>query len=103
MKPNPLKIRKTKDPGTSVVVTEMLLALGNLSLEWMTGFLNCILSKKRIPDDSNTRIIVNCFKHRGEADERRNFRGLKLWEHIIKVFGRILEEEIRKVIDINEM
>ena len=42
------KMKKGKAPGTSGVVTEMLLASGNAGLDMMTSLLNCMLKEKRI-------------------------------------------------------
>ena len=75
------KIKKNKAPGTSGVITEMLLASGDASLDKMTSFFNCILQENRIPTEWDTSIIVNSFKQKDEATE----------------------QEIRKVIDISDM
>ena len=42
------KMNKSKTSSRSGVVTEMLLALGDASLEKTTSFINCILKEKRI-------------------------------------------------------
>ena len=65
------KMKKGKASGTSGVVTEMLLALGDAGLERMSSLFNCILKEKRIPSEWDTSVIVNCFKHKGEAKERK--------------------------------
>ena len=97
------KMKKGKAPGTSGVVTEMLLTSGDAGLDMMTSLFNCILKEKRIPTEWDTRIIANNFKLKGEATERDNYRRLKLLEHMMKIFEIITEEEICKVIDISDM
>ena len=64
------KMNKSKASSRSGVVTEMLLALGDASLEKATSFINCILKEKRMHSESDTKIFVNWFKHKGEARER---------------------------------
>ena len=96
------KMKKNKAPGISGVITEMLLASGDASLDKMTSFFNCILWENRIPTEWDTSIIVNSFKQKGEATERGSYRGLKLLE-LMKIFEIIIEQEIRKVIDISDM
>ena len=96
-------MKKYKVAGTSCVVTEMLLASGDAGLERMISLFNCILKEKRIPSKWDTSVIVNCLKHKGEATERGNYRGLKLLGHTLKIFERIIKKEIRKVIDVSEM
>ena len=64
------KMNKSKASSRSGVVTEMLLALGDASLERTTSLINCILKEKRMHSESDTKIFVNWFKHKGEARER---------------------------------
>ena len=97
------KMKKGNTSGTSGAVIEMLLASGDAGLERMTSLFNCILKEKGIPPELGTRVMVNCFKHKGEGTERGNYRDLKLLEHTMKIFERIIEKEIRKVIDISEI
>ena len=48
-------------------------------------------------------IIINCFKGKGDAVEHGNFRGLKLLDHLMKVFERVIEKYIREAINIDDM
>ena len=50
----------------------MLLASGDAALERITSLFNCKLKENRIPSEWDTTVIVNCFKHKGEATETRN-------------------------------
>ena len=97
------KMKKGKAPGTSGVVTEMLLASGDAGWDMMTSLFNCILKEKRIPTEWGTSIIINTFKQKGEATERGSYRGLKLLEHMMKIFEKTIEQEIWIVIGISDM
>ena len=46
-------------------------------------------------------VIFNCFENKGEATDRGNYRGLKLLEPLIKVFKKVIEEEIRVQVSID--
>ena len=48
-------------------------------------------------------MVFNCFKNKGEATDRGNYKGLKLLEHLMKVFEKVIEEEIRGQVSINSM
>ena len=95
-------MKQGKASGTSGVVMEMLLASGDAGLERITSLFNCILNIYLL---SGTQcVIVNYFnKHKGEATERGNYRGLKLLEHMMKIFETIIGKEIKKVVDVSEM
>lgn len=40
------------------------------------------LAEKKIPEDCDISIIVNCFKNMDNATERENYRGLNSLEHM---------------------
>ena len=48
-------------------------------------------------------VIVNCFKGKGDALERGNYRGLKLVDQVMKVIERVIDKLLRERIDIDEM
>ena len=56
-----------------------------------------------MPSDWEKSIIINLFKGKGDAVERGNFRGLKLLEHLMKVFEKVIEKHIRDIVNIDEM
>ena len=93
-------MKKGKGSRTPGIVMEMLLASSDACFEKMTILFNCILKENRTPSEWDKSVIANCFKHKSEATERGNYRGLKLLKHMIKTFERITEKEIRKMIDV---
>ena len=56
-----------------------------------------------MPSDWEMSVIINCFKGKGDAVERGNFRGLKLLDHLMKVFERVIEKYIREAVNIDDM
>ena len=84
-----------KASGISGVVAEMLQASGEVGIGRMTDLFDGILDIYKIPEDWNTSVILNGFKNNGEATDRRDYRGLELLEHLMKVFEKVIEEEIR--------
>ena len=98
------KMKNGKASGTSGVVAEMLLASGEIGIERLTELFNRVIREELVPEDWNTSTIVNCFKNKGEATERGNYRGLKLLEHAMKgLFERVIEEKIREQVNIGDM
>ena len=64
---------------------------------------NDILAENRIPDDWKYSTLVPIFKGRGDSLDCGNYRGLKLTDHALKVYERVLERRIREQVHINEM
>ena len=53
-----------------------------------------------IPQDWHSSVIVNCFKDKGDALERGNYRGLKLVDQVMKASERVIDKLLRERIDI---
>ena len=47
---------------------------------------------ENIPEDCKDSVIINCYKGKGDATDRGNYRGLKLLEYVTKVLERVLEK-----------
>lgn len=92
-----------KAAGTSGVVAKMLKAAGDTGIDLMTNLCNTIVAKKTIPTKWDSSIILNCFKIKGHAVELGNYRLLKLIEHAMKVFERIIEKLLRETVTISFM
>ena len=88
------KIKKGKASRTSGIVSEMLFTSGNVGIEWMTNLFDKIIAGNKVAKDWDTIVIVNCFKNKGDATERGNYSGLKLLEHMMKVFERVIKQKI---------
>ena len=53
--------------------------------------------------DWKMNIVINCFKGKGDAVERGYLRGLKLLEHLMKVFERLIEKYISEAVNFDEI
>ena len=87
-------MKKGKATRTSGVVSEMLLASVDVGIEQLTNLFNRIITENEVPEDWDTSIIMNCVRNKGDATERGNCRGLKLLEHMMKVFERVIKQKI---------
>ena len=80
-----------KAAGVSGIVAEMLKASGEAGLELFIELFNNIVKEEKVTSDWEMSVIINCFKGKGNAVEHGNFRGLKLLDHLMKVFERVIE------------
>ena len=97
------KMKNGKAAGTSGIVAEMVKASGDTGIEPITSLANQIMKDGVIPQDWQSSVIVNCFKGKGDALERGNYRGLKLVDQVMKVIERVIVKLLRERIDIDEM
>ncbi len=97
------KMKKGKAPGPSDVSADMVKAGGDISTEMVHDLISDVIKKSEIPDDWQESIIINCYKGKGDATDRGNYRGLKLTDHVMKILERVVEKLIRSKISINAM
>ena len=76
---------------------------GNDIILAITHVINCIITENKITDDWCLSYIINCYKGKGDALLRGNYRGLKLLDQVMKVMEHILATIIRTQVDINAM
>ena len=98
-----LKQKIKKALGISGLCAEMINALDEVADTYLEKLFNKIVSEGKVPNDWLESIIVNCFKGKGDALERGNYRGLKLLDQGMKMFERILDKIIRQRVNIDEM
>ena len=62
-----------------------------------------VLGEEQMPEEWKKSEIVPIHKQKGDPLECGSFRGIKLLEHGMKMFEKILERRLRKLITVNNM
>ena len=96
-------MKKGKATGPSALNVEMIIADGDDIILAITHLINCIIAEKKIPDDWCLSYIINCYKGKGDALLRGNYRGLTVLNQVMKVMEHILATIIRTQVYINAM
>ena len=97
------KLASGKAAGSSGTVAEMLKPVGEACAVEVRDLIEDIISEECIPTDWQESFIVNLYKGKGDALNRGNYRGLKLFEQVMKVLERVVEGLIRQRVEIDEM
>ena len=97
------KMKNGKAPGPSGIVAEMMKASGKVGSQIMSDLANAIIREECVPESWEESYIINCYKGKGDARIRGNYRGLKLLEQAMKVIERVADSLIREQVDIDEM
>jgi hypothetical protein len=92
-----------KAAGPTGIVAEMIKCAGPCIVPHVTALINNIVRNCKIPQDWNLSYIINCFKGKGDALLRSNYRGLKLLDQMLKLTERVMEGIIRTQINIDAM
>ena len=97
------KMKLGKAAGPSNIVAELLKASGEIGIKLITGLANAMIRGEQAPWDWKRSFIVNCYKGKGDALLRGNYRGLKLLDQGMKVCERIINAILREQANIDSM
>ena len=96
-------MKNGKATGPSAAVSEMVNTGGETGVDVVKDLVNQIAVEGVIPTEYELSTIVNCYEWENDSLERRNYRGLKLTDHILKMSERISEKLIKQQMDIDEI
>ena len=65
----------------------------------MKNLFNITIAENKVPEDWDVGVIVNCFKNKGNTTEQGNYTGLKLWEHMMKAFEKVIKQKTWEVVE----
>ena len=80
----------------------MIKAAGEFGLVWLQELFNLVLKEGWIPKDWSKSWMVSVYKGKGDALVCGSYRGIKLLEHVMKLFEKI-EVRIRGTVCIDSM
>ena len=88
------KMKQGKAAGLSEVTTEMIVAGGRIAEEVMLQLCQRVLVGNGIPNEWKTSVVVPIFKGKGDVMNYGSYKGVKLLEHGMKIFEKVLERRI---------
>ena len=97
------QMRSGKACGISGVCSEFLVRSGEVGVEVMRDICNKVLRGSSMPEDWTNSLLVPLYKGKGDTRDCGSYRGIKLLEHGMKIFERILEKRLRSKIEIDRM
>ena len=95
-----LKLMKNgKASGEDGLPVEILKAGGENTVEWLTRLFNTAYREEKVPEDWQQALICPIHKNKAARTECANYRGVSLLSHTGKLYERIIEHRIRRVIE----
>ena len=95
--------KEGKASATTEVVTEMLREMGENGVRRLCDIYNVMLETGEIPKDFTKSVLCPIYKGKGDALLGGSYRGIKLLEHAMKVYERIIEQRICDEVQIDPM
>ncbi|KAK3571533.1 hypothetical protein QTP86_013162 [Hemibagrus guttatus] len=95
-------MKSGKAVGPDDIPVEVWKCLGEAAVEFLTSLFNRVLESERMPEEWRRSVLVPIFKNKGDVQSCSNYRGIKLMSHTMKLWERVVEARLRKVVEICE-
>ncbi|KAK3561616.1 hypothetical protein QTP86_010765 [Hemibagrus guttatus] len=95
------RMKSGKAVGPDDIPVEVWKCLGEATVEFLTSLFNRVLESERMPEEWRS-VLVLIFKNKGDVQSCSNYRGIKLMSHTMKLWERVVEARLRKVVEICE-
>ncbi|KAK3528935.1 hypothetical protein QTP70_012846 [Hemibagrus guttatus] len=96
------RMKSGKAVGPDDIPVEVWKCLGEAAVEFLASLFNRVLGSERMPEEWRRSVLVPIFKNKGDVQSCSNYRGIKLMSHTMKVWERVVEARLRKVVEICE-
>ncbi|KAK3508896.1 hypothetical protein QTP70_013717 [Hemibagrus guttatus] len=96
------RMKSGKAVGPDDILVEVWTCLGEAAVEFLTSLFSRVLESERMPEEWRRSVLVPIFKNKGDVQSCSNYRGIKLMSHTMKLWERVVEARLRKVVDICE-
>ncbi|KAK3568517.1 hypothetical protein QTP86_008630 [Hemibagrus guttatus] len=95
-------MKSGKAVGPDDIPVEVWKCLGEAAVEFLTSLFNRVLESERMPEEWRRSVLVPIFKNKGDVQSCSNYMGIKLMSHTMKLWERVVEARLRKVVEICE-
>ncbi|KAK3566678.1 hypothetical protein QTP86_003161 [Hemibagrus guttatus] len=96
------RMKSGKAVGPDDLPVEVWKCLGEAAVEFLASLFNRVLESERMPEEWRRSVLVPIFKNKGDVQSCSNYGGIKLMSHTMKLWERVLEARLRKVVEICE-
>ncbi|MCJ8740989.1 hypothetical protein PDJAM_G00065450 [Pangasius djambal] len=96
------RMKSGKAVGPDDIPVEVWKCLGEAAVEFLTSLFNRVLESEKMPEEWRSIVLVPIFKNKGDVQSCSNSRGIKLISHTMKLWERLVEARLRKVVEICE-
>ncbi|KAK3571553.1 hypothetical protein QTP86_013185 [Hemibagrus guttatus] len=96
------RMKSGKAVGPDNIPVEVWKCLGEAAVEFLTSLFNRVLESEKMPEEWRRSVLVPIFKNKGDVQSCSSYRGIKLMSHTIKLWERVVEARLRKVVEICE-
>ncbi|KAK6755903.1 hypothetical protein RB195_014349 [Necator americanus] len=95
------KMKSNKATGPDDIPVDIWKLLGDRGSMWLATLFNKIVAEGRTPDVWQTSVTVPVWKGKGDIADCTSYRPIRLLCHTMKIFERVLEALLRKIVSVS--
>ena len=95
------RMKRHNSQGMDGITSDIIKLGGQIVLTYPTNIFNIILKTKQIPDSKHEAKIAILLK-KGDPKGMKNYRPISLLPHSYKIFTRLLQTRIERILDENQ-
>nr|XP_043618810.1 uncharacterized protein LOC122590696 [Erigeron canadensis] len=96
------KMGRNKATGPDQIPIEVWRCLGDVGISLLTSLFNKIWTSAKMPEEWRLSEVIPIYKNKGDVQSCRNYRGIKLLSHTMKLWERVIEMRLRRVTNVAE-
>ncbi|KAK3521020.1 hypothetical protein QTP86_018665, partial [Hemibagrus guttatus] len=96
------RMKSGKAVGPDDIPVEVCKCLGEAAVEFLTSLFNRVLESERMPEEWRRSVSVPIFKNKGDVQSCSIYKGIKLMSRTMKLWERVVEARLRKVVEVCE-
>ena len=95
-------IKVDKAPGPSEITSEMFKYTGEVGIDILTDLFRTIINEGRSPSQWSESITIPLYKGKGDALCCNKYRGLRLLEHCMKIYEKVLMNRLERITEVGQ-
>nr|GEX52692.1 hypothetical protein [Tanacetum cinerariifolium] len=96
------RMGRNKAIGPDQIPIEAWTYLEDEGVKWLTCLFNKIFLSAKMPDEWRLSEVIPIYKNKGDAQACSNYRGIKLLNHTMNLWGRVIKIRLRKETRVSE-
>ena len=95
-------MEKGKAVGPNELSVELWKCMREMGIKFLTRLFNKLLVGEWMPEEWRKSVFIPIFKNKGDPQRCGSYRKIKLMNHIMKIWERIIEARLRNTVKISK-
>ncbi|XP_047259261.1 uncharacterized protein LOC124891609, partial [Capsicum annuum] len=96
------RMRRGRAMGPNKISVDFLKYTGEAGLRWLTDLFNDIFKTARMPKAWRWNTMILLYKNKGDIQSCNNYRVIKLLNHTMRIWERVVERRLRRFVSISK-